>query len=178
MKAKTHPVYQDYEIKPYIDENRDLEDWYENPDKYPYHIVSKKDLLPTSENLLPGDIIILWRINFNNFTTDAIIPNYFEYRYGINFDDHLKQLISDDYVIKLNALQSLSVINVGVLKKILQTNQIKPVGNKQALITQITSQLSEKQIQDLFTTRLYQLTPQGMTCLNNNQAIIKKHGLK
>ena len=37
-----------------------------------------------TDDLLAGDIILLWRINFGTFTTETWFPKYFEYTYGID----------------------------------------------------------------------------------------------
>ena len=37
-----------------------------------------------TDDLLAGDIILLWRIQFGTFTTETWFPKYFEYTYGID----------------------------------------------------------------------------------------------
>ena len=86
-------IYEGYAKIPYVSKDRDLEDWLENPEKYPYKKVEKSQMVSLPEGILPGDLILLWRIGFNNFTTESSIPNYFEYRYGVNAEDSLKLLI-------------------------------------------------------------------------------------
>ena len=42
-------------------------------------VVPRKNMEETSEGLLPGDIILLWRIQFGTFTTETSFSKYFEY---------------------------------------------------------------------------------------------------
>ena len=37
-----------------------------------------------TDDLLAGDIILLWRIQFGTFITETWFPKYFEYTYGID----------------------------------------------------------------------------------------------
>ena len=37
-----------------------------------------------TDDLLAGDIMLLWRIQFGTFTTETWFTKYFEYTYGID----------------------------------------------------------------------------------------------
>ena len=72
-------TFDNYSVKPYISLNRDVEAWLLNLKPVPkWHM----DLL--ADDLLAGDIILLWRIQFGTFTTETWFPKYFEYTYGID----------------------------------------------------------------------------------------------
>ncbi len=51
---------------PYISPNRDIEAWLLDPKPVP-----KRNMELIEDNLLAGDIILLWRINFGTFTTES-----------------------------------------------------------------------------------------------------------
>ncbi|MFV0413838.1 MAG: hypothetical protein ACK5L3_11335 [Oscillospiraceae bacterium] len=98
MKKITHPVYKAYPEQPYISPERDLAAWAANPNSFPYGIVEKKQMQRLPEGVLPGDIVMLWRVHFGNFTTDSSIPQYFEYRYGVNSAVCLQTLLALGYI--------------------------------------------------------------------------------
>ena len=60
MNTTFDTIYKDYPVKPYISTNRDME----APKPVPKR---KMELL--EDNLLAGDIMLLWRIQFGTFTT-------------------------------------------------------------------------------------------------------------
>ncbi|PMC00924.1 hypothetical protein CJ239_04615 [Streptococcus sp. UMB0029] len=64
---------------------RDLDAWLLNPKPVP-----KRNMELLTDDLLAGDIILLWRIQFGTFTTETWFPKYFEYTYGIDTPKHLK----------------------------------------------------------------------------------------
>ena len=81
-------LYADYPEMPYISPERDLaETNFTKP-------VPKRNMVRTAEGLLPGHIILLWRINFGTFTTETTFSKYFEYTYGVNGRAALNDLIA------------------------------------------------------------------------------------
>lgn len=50
-------LYKDYQIKPFISPERDLDAWLLNPKPVP-----KRNMKLLEDNLLASDIILLWRI--------------------------------------------------------------------------------------------------------------------
>ncbi|MFV0423997.1 MAG: hypothetical protein ACK5K7_00270 [Bacilli bacterium] len=78
MKKITHEIYKDYPIHPYISSKRDLKLWETNPEKFPYKIVEKKQMILLDEKILPGDLIFLLIIKFYNFKNESDIHQYFE----------------------------------------------------------------------------------------------------
>ena len=66
MNTTIENIYEDHQVKPYISPNRDIEDWLLDPKPVP-----KRNMELLADNLLAGDIILLWRINFGTFTTES-----------------------------------------------------------------------------------------------------------
>ena len=62
MNTILEKLYKDYQVKPYISPNRDME----APKPLP-----KRNMELLEDNLLAGDIILIWRINFGTFTTET-----------------------------------------------------------------------------------------------------------
>ena len=103
--------YADYEVKPYISLERDLEAWLLDPKP-----VSKRNMELLQDGLLAGDIILLQRIHFGTFTTETWFPKYFEYTYGIQAPEHLKALVDKGYAVIESAFDSLDHINATMKK--------------------------------------------------------------
>ncbi len=76
------------------------------------------------DNLLAGDIILLWRIQFGTFTTESWFPKYFEYTYGINAPKHLQTLVKKEYTVIETAFESLDHLNATMKKNLLKTKEI------------------------------------------------------
>ena len=79
MNTSLEKIYKDHQVKPYISPDRDIEAWLLNPKPVP-----KRNMELLEDNLLAGDIILLWRIQFGTFTTETWFPKYFEYTYSID----------------------------------------------------------------------------------------------
>ncbi|WP_162473825.1 hypothetical protein [endosymbiont 'TC1' of Trimyema compressum] len=77
------------------------------------------------EDFLPDHIIILRQIRFPNYTNAVIIPQYFEYKYGVDGKKVIGILIELRYAIECNAKDSLPILNVDQIKRILKTNKQK-----------------------------------------------------
>jgi len=104
MNTILSTIYKDYPVKPFISPNRDMEAWLLNPKPVP-----KRNMELLENNLLAGDIILLWRINFGTFTTETWFPKYFEYTYGIDAPKHLEMLVEKGYAIIETAFDSLDL---------------------------------------------------------------------
>lgn len=112
-------LYKDYQIKPFISPERDLDAWLLNPKPVP-----KRNMELLEDNLLAGDIILLWRIHFGTFTTENWFPEYFEYTYGIDAPKHLKTLVEKGYALVETAFDSLDHLNAAMKKNILKSKGI------------------------------------------------------
>lgn len=178
MKKITHPIYKDYPEQPYISPERNLELWEKEPELFPYDKVEKKQMVRLSEGVLPGHLIMLWRVHFNTFTTESIIPEYFEYRYGVDSHEVIDLLLEKGYIEKLNAKASLDALNMKKLKKILEANGLSTQGKKEALLERIQGELSEEILSQAFPLRKYKITLDGETLLNKHSEVIKRHGAK
>lgn len=178
MKKITHSIYNNYPEQPYISSERDLELWQSNPELFPYAIIERKQMIRLEEGLLPGDIIMLWRIHFNNFTNESSIPQYFEYKYGVDSTVSINTLIDLKYVDILNATDSLPLLNMDLLKRILINNNLKTSGKKNDLLVRITNNIKEDDLKQQFTLRQYVITSSGKELLSKYDSLVKKHGAK
>ncbi len=170
--------YKDYPNQPYISLSRDLSKWESNPELFPYNIVERSQMIKLEEGIFPGDIIILWRIGFDNFTNMSVIPQCFEYRYGINSNDSVERLLKLKYAILCNATDSLVELTSLQLKNILKLKHLKVSGKKQELLDLIVDNFKEDELKNLFELRKYKITNSGKELLNTYSSIIKKHGIK
>lgn len=172
-------VYNDYPEMPYISKDRDIQDWIENTHKYPYSKVEKKQMIRLEEGLLPGDVILLWRIGLNNFTNETHIPEYFEYRYGVDTNHSIQLLIDKGYVLIADIYDTLELISGTQLKGVLKKHGLKVSGKKDDLMTRVTQEINKEELEKEITTRKYLITEDGQKVLEKYQdEIIKKHGLK
>lgn len=178
MNKITHEIYKDYPEQPFISPERDLQAWIENPNSFPYSKVERKQMIRLEEGILPGDLILLWRIGFNTFTTKSIFPQYFEYRYGINPVESIELLKKLGYMYKENASNSLHQLNAPTLKTILKKHNLKVGGSKADLLSRLLENLSNEQLENEFNLRQYTITDVGKKLLVKYDDIIQKHGLK
>lgn len=178
MKKIVSKVYADYPEQPYISPERDLALWTEYPEKFPYSKVERKQMFRTEENVLPGDIILLWRISLNTFTNESDYPNYFEYKYGINGPDSLKHLIELGYAYECSATDSIIALNMVTLKRIMRKYKLDLKGKKMELVNRVLAHIDESQLKDEFTLRNYRITEKGKDLLNKYAHLIMAHGPK
>lgn len=174
MKKITHPIYSDYPEQPYISPKRDLKEW---PEKFPYKKVEKRQMIKTEEGLFPGDIVMLWRIHFGNFTNDSMIPEYFEYRYGVNSDESIERLIKNGFVELGNAADIVDLLNMTILKRILKTEGL-PIGGKKDELVARTLEIPKERLEELIELRRYKITKKGSEILEKYDDIIQRHGPK
>ncbi len=173
-----HKFYADYPVQPYISEDRDLELWEAYPEKFPYGKVSRFNMTPLKEGLLPGEIVLLWRIGFNNYTNESHVVNYFEYRYGINHDDSIDKLLNEEYIRLSSAKETLDLITVPQLKRILKSKALPLSGNRLEILTRVLENCTDEELEDSFTLRKYVLLEKGKKVLAQYDDIIQKHGPK
>lgn len=178
MTKIKHPVYDNYPEYPYISPERDLARWEQYPEEFPYSKVEKKNMERLPEGLLPGDVIMLWRIGLGTFNSQSMIPNYFEYKYGIDSDESLELLIRKGYAYKASARESLDTLSIPVLKRILTENQLDKKGKKQDVLDRVRDNVSDEILEQSFTIRNYVITDEGRAIIKAYDAIIQKHGPK
>lgn len=184
LLVKIENYYRDYPELPFISNKRDLEKFIEEVNFSKSKLVPKKNMQRTKESLLPGDIILLWRINFGTFTTESIkegmYPKYFEYSYGINAPDNLENLINLGYVILDKVSNSLGHNTIAVLKNLLKEKGLKGLTKlkKEEVHTTILEHYSEDELLEKKLIRGYILTSKGERTLDSNQDIIERHPKK
>lgn len=166
-------MYEDFEVKPYINPKRNLalED---------FKPVPRKNMEWLNDGLLAGDIILLWRINFGTFTNETWFPKYFEYIYGIDAPLHLEKLIAEGYAYIETAFDSLDHITSGMKKKILKQEEVKGFSAMKAseLDEALKTYLTENELAEYFEVRGIALTDKGLAALAENQAVIDRHPKK
>ena len=175
MNTSLEKIYKDHQIKPYISPNRDIETWLLNPKPVP-----KRNMELLEDNLLAGDIILLWRINFGTFTTETWFPKYFEYTYGIDAPKNLETLVEKGYALVETAFDSLDHLNGTMKKNILKKKGITGLSKNEGCRPESSSScpFSEEELAGHFSIRGYRLTPKGEQSLKDHQAIIDRHPKK
>ena len=133
-----------------------------------------------ADDLLAGDIILLWRIQFGTFTTETRFPKYFEYTYGIDAPKHLKTLVEKGYTVIETAFDSLDHLNSTMKKNILKKKGVTGLSKMKAsdLNQALHEHFSEEELASHFSIRGYKLTPKGEQALKDHQAIIDRHPKK
>ncbi len=178
MKKITHPHYKDYPEQPFISSDRDLDAWEKTPEKFPYGYIEKKDMIRIEEGLLPGDMVLLWRINFGNITNEMELPQYFEYRYGVDTVESFKLLHEKDLIRDASMYEVLGVISVPILKRILKDKGYPVTGKREDIVQRVRENISEESLAQMIPTRLYVITDEGKALLDKYPEIIKRHGPK
>lgn len=142
--------------------------------------VPKRNLEYLEDDLLPGDIILLWRVNFDTFTNKTQFPKYFEYDYGINAEENLKKLLQNGYVEIKDSIESLKYINSKEKIEILKRKEIKGLSKLKSfeLYELIKTNFSENELGKLFDIRGYKITPKGKLALEKYQGVVDKHPKK
>lgn len=171
-------VYRDYENQPYISDDRNLKEWETYPEKFPYSKVERKQMVPVEEGLFPGDIVMLWRIGFNNFTNETWMPDYFEYRYGINPSESIARLIEGGFIMVGGAIDSVVLLNAASIKRILKEKGLPVSGKKQDLVDRLLQNVEASELEQLISLRRYIATPSGLHTIAKYDSIIQSHGPK
>lgn len=87
--------YKGYPELPYISNERNIE-WIEQAELFPKQCIIPKSIMTRySDGLLPGHIYMLYWLNRY---TNKKIPEYFEYRYGIDYCKEKEFLIRNGYL--------------------------------------------------------------------------------
>lgn len=175
--------YKDYPNVPFISKERDLQKFIDDVLISKSKLVSKKNMTFLEDNILPGHIIILWRIAFETFTTESIKPNmypkYFEYVYGIDAPKELKKLIALNLVRVENAINSIDYVNVLILKSFLKSKNIAVSKMKKDDVHKaIVDNFSNDELEKLFDVRVFLLTEKGKEMLSKYDFIVDKHPKK
>ena len=173
-------VYQDYAEHPYTSPERDETVFANLIAQGKEKVVPKRHMVRTSEGLLPGSIILLWRIAFETFTTDSVFPKYLEYTYGISGENELQKLVSNQYAYMQTASDSLVHLSMQELKYLLKQYNVSGYSKmKRGELEQfVRQQLTLEQLEAHVQVRGYRLTEKGQMALTNNQYIVDQHPKK
>lgn len=173
-------LYQDYAEVPYISKKRDKEDWLNAVRIGSEQLVPKRNLIRFEEDILPGHLILLWRIQFGTFTNDSVYPKYFEYNYGIDGRQALDEVLEKGYAVELSASDSLDHLNAASLKAILKHYEVGGYSKlkKPELMELAKQELSEEQLASQFPLRGYRITPAGEAILAKYPEVVNRHPKK
>ena len=168
-------LYKNHARLPYISPERDLDSWLLDPKPVP-----KRNMVDLGDGLLAGDIILLWRIGFDTFTTQSPFPKYFEYTYGINAPEHLQALLSAGYAYEEGAFDSLDHLNSNQKKSILKSQGVAGLSKLKAadLDRALAEHFSEEALAETFAVRGYKLTDKGRQALDQHADVIGRHPQK
>lgn len=177
---KIFVLYKDYAEVPYISPKRDVEEWLDLVDIGSEKLVPKRNMNRYEEDILPGHLILLWRINFGTFTNTSVYPKYFEYDYGINGRQALDEVLEKEYAVELSAIDSLNHLNAAQLKAILKKLGIPGYSKlkKTELMALAQEQLTEEQLAPHFKIRGYVLTDAGKHLLVKYPEPVDRHPKK
>ena len=173
-------LYGDYAEVPYISPKRDVEEWLGLAEIGSEKLVPRRNMIRYEEDILPGHLILLWRINFGTFTNTSIYPKYFEYDYGINGRQALDEVLEKEYAAELSAMDSLDYLNAAQLKAVLKKLEITGYSKlkKPELVVLTREQLTEEQIAPYFKVRGYILTETGKQLLVKYPEPVNRHPKK
>lgn len=116
--------YSNYPIKPYISDERNVEEWMERTKLFPkQNIIPKNMMTPYSDGLLPGHIyMIYWLMKYKN----KKVPVYFEYRYGIDFKKEKEFLFRNKYLDANNKPTQLGLEAINRHIDVIEAQHPKP----------------------------------------------------
>ncbi len=173
-------LYKDHAEVPYISEKRDKEDWLNAVRIGREQLVPKRNLIRFEEDILPGHLILLWRIQFGTFTNESGYPKYFEYTYGINGPQALDEVIEKGYAVELSAADSMDHLNAASLKAVLKHFGVAGFSKlkKPELMELAKQELSEEQLDSQVAVRGYRITPAGEAVLTKHPEVVDRHPKK
>ncbi|MFA9413425.1 MULTISPECIES: hypothetical protein [unclassified Streptococcus] len=154
------------------------------PDQYLDEIlakpIAKLQMVRTSEGLLPGHIILLWRIQFGSYLTTSQPHKYFATTYGIDAEHDLVWLIEEGYVFIEGARDALRHQPITQLKAWLKDKGISGLSKmKRAdLDKAVLTHFSDQELEQYCQERAYLLTEKGLSTLANHPEIVAKHPQK
>lgn len=177
---KVFALYEKHEEVPYISPQRNLKEWINLVNIGSESLVPKRNTVRFEEDILPGHLILLWRINFGTFTNTSGYPKYFEYDYGINAEQALNEVIEKGYAHQFSAMDSLPYLNAAQLKAILKQFGLKGYYKlkKDGLMELTRAELTEEEINPHFTIRGFEITSTGKKILAKYPEAVDRHPKK
>lgn len=143
--------------------------------------IPRRNLVKLANGLLPGDIILLWRVSLETFTNMSDFPKYFSQNYGINASKNLQNLIKQDYIKIQDVYAALEDhATVAWMRQALKNQSVKGLSRlrRLELLDLIEATLSQKELEKMLKVRGYYLTEKGEKTLYDNQSIVDKHPKK
>lgn len=176
-RQKLESLYAGHAEMPYISPERDIEAFLND---IPVKLVSKYNMTRLENGLLPGDIIMLWRVAFDTFTTQTWFPKYFEYTYGIDAKQSINMLVENGYVEVESAFNSIDHLNAAQVKKILQEKGVKGLSkfSREQLNQLLSEHYTEEELSPYVVVRGYALTDKGEQALLEGQEVVDRHPKK
>lgn len=173
-------LYINHNEVPYISPKRDLNAWLNQVEIGSESLVPKRNTVRLDDDLLPGHIILLWRINFGTFTNQSVFPKYFEYDYGINAKQALEEVQAKGYARQFTAMESLTHLNAAHLKTLLKRKNVAGLSKlkKAELMEKAKDRFTEEELSALFKLRGFELTESGKLLLEKYDDIVDKHPKK
>jgi len=183
------PLSRTQRSLPYISPEHDLAAWLEKVELSSSKLVPKWALEPVANielyggylfEVTAGDIILLWRISFNTFTTQSWFPKYFEHTYGIDAAFDLQMLVEAGLVEIESAADSLDLVTAPALRKALKDAGVNGLSGvkKAELMGLAREHLSPTQLEDVTPVRSYKLTTAGRALLDAHPEVVSKHPKK
>lgn len=159
-------------VEPYISPDRNMKEFEKKVNSFPAMKLNNELLRPIEDDLLPGDIILLYWLNNRDYYAD--IPLYFEYEFGINASSHKEMLITKGFLEFASPSESLSALRVSELKEILRNYSLKLSGKKSELICRIKNNLDEKDYKK-HNIKILKVTSSGLDLLSKYETLIWAH---
>ncbi|MFC2656906.1 MAG: hypothetical protein ACFNZV_08140 [Rothia dentocariosa] len=182
-------MYRNHRSLPYISPECNLAAWLEEIGVSSSKLVPKWVLEVLDEvelsggrvfEVTAGDIILLWRVGFDTFTTQSWFPKYFEYTYGIDAAFDLRMLVEAGFVEVESAVDSLDLVTAPALRKALKDAGVSGLSGvkKAELMGLAREHLSPAQLEDVVPVRSYKLTTAGRALLEAHPEVVTKHPKK
>lgn len=95
--------YSDYQEKPFIGDDRDIQKWENLISTSPNLLVPKENMIRNVDGLLPGHVYQIYWID--KYKPNRRIPVYFEYEFGIDFKKEKKFLEDNGYIKDFSATE-------------------------------------------------------------------------
>lgn len=117
--------YSKYPEEPYIRDDRDFQAWEQLISFDPRKLVSKDKMVRNTDGLLPGHVYQIYWID--KYNSNKRVPVYFEYEFGINFEEEKVFLEKNGFIVNDKATAKGKTI-LAKYRSIIDTknNQNKP----------------------------------------------------
>ncbi len=137
--------YLDYPEQPYISEDRD-NDWIDIAEMFPTQSIIPKQMMTrfADDDLLPGHVYML---HWLNKYTDKDIPQYFEYKYGIDFEEEIDCLREAGFLGENNKPTKKGIAAMELHSEVIKSHNPKRDNSLESVARQILEQ--RNQLEDM-----------------------------